>query len=356
MKDNPVPRPTTEEYKELKESIQKHGQLIPIIQDQHGLVRDGITREQVCAELGIKPKYQVKHFDDEPSALLFAIEVNLRRRSLTQFQKYELVKPLMKVEAELAKKRKQSGKHVPTLAQGRTVEKIAKKHGMGKSNLTKMQYIDKYGTPEIKAKVRSGKMSVNYGERMIKNKQYHETETPPLPKGSFNVIEMDFPWKYDLELSGAPDYHTMTLEEGMKEIPKLPAHKDCVLFKWVTNPKIEEALALVNFWGFKLKTSMFWVKTKNGKPEPDQLQVGTGHYVKGAHEMLWICIKGKPGTPHNIHQIPSVFFAPRGKHSVKPDLAYDIIKKMYPKATRLSMFSRTEREGWSVWGDQLKKK
>ena len=39
------------------------------------------------------------------------------------------------------------------------------------------------------------------------------------------------------------------------------ADDDCILFMWVTMPKLNECLEVINSWGFEYKTSAFvWVK------------------------------------------------------------------------------------------------
>ncbi len=202
-------------------------------------------------------------------------------------------------------------------------------------------------------RIDNGQTSIEYTARMIENEEKKLKPSPKLPEGEFDLIVMDFPWNYDLQLSGAPNYKTMTVEEGKKQFPSLPTHKDCVLAMWVTNPKIEDAIELVHFWNFRVVTSIFWIKAKDGKPEPDSLQVGTGYTTKGAHEMLWICYKGNPKPPSVEDRFPSVLFAPRGKHSEKPDEMYIRLEKMYYHSTKLDIFARKRRKKWTSFGDEL---
>ena len=91
---------------------------------------------------------------------------------------------------------------------------------------------------------------------------------------------------------------------------------------------------------------------KDGK-----LQLGTGHYTLGADEMLWIAIKGNPGTPPPDAKSPSVIFAERTKkHSEKPAVLKKIINNMYKGKKKLEMFSREKgpyhNDTWSYWGDE----
>lgn len=200
--------------------------------------------------------------------------------------------------------------------------------------------------------ITKGKTSLSYAYQSI-SRIINEKPSPPLPEGEFDIILMDFPWRYDLQLSGSPQYKTMTVDEG--KLLKIPSAKNCILFMWVTNPKMEDAFSLVKHWGFMLKTEMIWIKTKNGKPDHSAMQLGIGHYVRNCHEQVWICTKGSPGIPVEMSRPPSVFFAKRTQHSVKPEIIYDVIEKMYPNAQRkLEMFARKKRTGnWTQWGDEL---
>jgi len=206
---------------------------------------------------------------------------------------------------------------------------------------------DHAGFIDIPDRIDKG-MSIEYAHKMIINVEQAQSPTPDLPKGQYELVYIDPPWHYDLQLTGAPPYKTMTLEE-MKEEIKIPSATNCVLFMWVTNPKLEEALELIRHWGFQYKTNIAWVKKKN-----DKLQVGTGYYVKGSHELLLIAVKGSPGVPPEASRIPSVVFAERTKtHSEKPKVFYEIIEKMYPAKRKIEMFARNKRKGWKAWGDSV---
>lgn len=71
---------------------------------------------------------------------------------------------------------------------------------------------------------------------------------------------MDCPWTYVFD-NYKPSYPTLTDAElrvlPIKEISK----DDSVLLMWTTGPMKEKALALIKYWNFTYKTSMFvWNK------------------------------------------------------------------------------------------------
>jgi len=189
--------------------------------------------------------------------------------------------------------------------------------------------------------------SINYAHKSLNNVERQDTPTPDLPDDVFEVIEIDPPWAYDMDLVASPPYKTMQLDEMKSEIPELPAHKDCVLFMWATNPKLKEAMELMEFYGFEYKTNFAWGKVKDGK-----VQTNVGYYAKGAHELLLVGVKGSPGVPPEQVRVASLQLMPRTKHSVKPDHFYEIIDTYYPAKKKISMFSRRTREGWVTWGDE----
>ena len=90
----------------------------------------------------------------------------------------------------------------------------------------------------------------------------------PFPDKKYSIIYADPPWSYsDSGCAGAAaaQYSTMKIDE-LKKLPVNPAGggiaaDDCVLFMWATYPKMQEALDLIEAWGFTYKSIAFqWVK------------------------------------------------------------------------------------------------
>ena len=174
-------------------------------------------------------------------------------------------------------------------------------------------------------------------------------EPPPLPSigGPYGVIYADPPWMY--EFSSDPvdsiesHYDTMSLQE-ICELPVAEiAEKDCVLFLWATSPKLEEAISVLNAWGFTYKTCGVW----------DKEHIGMGYYFRQRHEILLIGVKGSPGTPLQEDRPDSVYSEKKTTHSTKPEYYYGMIERMYPHLSKVELFCRTPREGWAVWGNEV---
>lgn len=165
-----------------------------------------------------------------------------------------------------------------------------------------------------------------------------------LPDGKYSVIYADPPWKYEnsgFEESAEDQYPTMELQDIADLNVASLCTDETVLFLWATNPLLQEALFVVDSWGFEYKTNMAWVK---------DLGRGKGWYLKSKHELLIIATK--PNTPHPLNRPDSCFEANRGKvHSRKPELVYNIIDSMYP-GKKIELFAREIRPGWETWGNQ----
>jgi N6-adenosine-specific RNA methylase IME4 len=173
------------------------------------------------------------------------------------------------------------------------------------------------------------------------------TAAPPdlATLGPFPVLYADPPWQYEGSVSSVRrvenQYPTMTLPE-IKALD-VPASDDAVLFLWVTSPKLTEGLEVMASWGFTYRTSMVWVKDR----------IGMGFYARQRHEFLLIGRRGDLPAPLESRRPDSVVEAPRGEHSTKPDVFYELIERMYPFPGKwCELFQRRPREGWTGWGQQ----
>lgn len=242
---------------------------------------------------------------DLPLGQQIEITENTIRKNFTFSEMCEIISKLKPKLDEEAKKRRQAGvKLSPGEPKFKVRDEIAHYVGVSGGQIDKIMAIEQqvrenpkeFGN--IPQRIESG-MSIDYAHKMINTAKKATTPTPNLPKNQYEVIVADPPWKYDLPLEGAPDYKTMTLEEMKLEIPNVPSYKDCILFMWTTNPKLDEALSLMKHWGFTYKTNMVWVKQKNNK-----LQNGTGYYFKGSHELLLVGTKGTQEFHQSLYVCP----------------------------------------------------
>mgnify|MGYP001603500783 CR=1 FL=1 len=196
-----------------------------------------------------------------------------------------------------------------------------------------------------------------YEIKELKSAESAVLETPELPEGKYQVIYMDLPWKYDVDLStGATrspenNYPVMDLEE-IKEFGKKVkdlAANNCVLFMWITAPKLNWMNEVLEACGFEYKTNLIW----------DKIKPNLGHYSSVRHEILIIAGRGKCApicdgkTIQSIDSVQSIEKSSR--HSEKPDKFKDIIDMLYPDYKKIELFARKkeDRKNWSFWGNEI---
>lgn len=165
----------------------------------------------------------------------------------------------------------------------------------------------------------------------------------------YRTIVADPPWKYGNETLwdrpvSRPDSHYETLE--LDQIKSLPvasvADKSCALWLWTPTHHLIRGIAyeVCEAWGFRPMTTMIWCKP----------QIGLGHYIRNAHEPVLLAVKGSYQL--KVKDQPSWFIADRTKHSKKPARFYRIVEALCHEP-RLELFSRTPKDGWTVWGNEL---
>jgi ParB-like chromosome segregation protein Spo0J len=151
------------EYEALKQSIKEDGQLEPIVISKDGRLLDGHTRLQICQELRVTPRFEIKNFRNKLEERKFVITVNLRRRQLNDFQRIEVSQLLLETEKRLARHRK-GRKSLPigsNFAQGEAVEKVAKDIGVKPRTYYRGLAILKKAEEPLKERLRAGKLEIN---------------------------------------------------------------------------------------------------------------------------------------------------------------------------------------------------
>ena len=170
-----------------------------------------------------------------------------------------------------------------------------------------------------------------------------------LPDKQYGVIYADPEWEFETyseagKLMSNPDNHystssltdIMARADGIEDI----AANDCVLFLWSTVPRLEGAMNVINHWGFEYKSAICWIKDK----------WANGYWCRGLWEPLLIATRGAVVAPAPGQQMPSVVYAPRGRHSEKPDQFADLIMQQFPNVPKIELNARKRRDGWDSWG------
>ena len=145
-------------------------------------------------------------------------------------------------------------------------------------------------------------------------------------------------------------YDTMSDEELLKFPINDYADKDCILFMWVTIPKLDFGIELLKSWGFDYKTSLVWKKEYNKRGGK-----GLGTYFMIQTEIILMGIRGN--IPQ-FHSGKDNFLSAEWRgHSVKPQqfrtLIENVTKGLEP---RIELWGRIKAYGWNVFGNDEKLK
>ena len=116
---------------------------------------------------------------------------------------------------------------------------------------------------------------------------------------------------------------------------------------WATYPKMQEALDLIEAWGFKYKSIAFqWIKQNRSG---NGYFFGLGRWTRGNTEPCLIAIKGKP--KRISAGVGQLVFSPLRRHSQKPAEVRDKIVELMGDLPRIELFAREAAPGWDVWGN-----
>lgn len=361
----------------------------------NNILVDGHNRLEICQQHDLPYATVHRDFASEDEAAIWIIRNQLARRNLPTYERARLALQLEPLVAEQAKARQviawqaaiarkgEDGKFgseepmvqisapsgqanpcdgtvpqksaEPIFEPTKTRNVIAQAAGVSHDTIAKVKLIEAKATPEVKAALRSGEVSINQAHKHIaqdekkqqikaKQQALKARETSP-PSGKFDVIVIDPPWPMEkIERDVAPnqvafDYPTMT-EEELKAL-QIPYNDDCHIWLWTTHKFLPMALRLLERWGLKYVCTFVWHKPGGFQP------FGLPQYNA---EFALYARKGAP-TFVDTKAFNVCFEAPRGGHSEKPDHFYEMICRV-TNGHRLDMFNRRKIEGFFGWGNE----
>jgi len=169
----------------------------------------------------------------------------------------------------------------------------------------------------------------------------------------YKIIYADPAWGYNSSMEGdrgVLNHYGVMKVSDIKNLPiKELADKDCVLFMWVTMPKLNECFDVIKSWGFEYKTVGFtWVKLNKNKPTPF---MGMGRWTRANAELCLIATKGKPSRISA--SVRSIIETPIERHSKKPNEVRDRIVELMGNLPRIELFAREKADGWDSWGNEI---
>lgn len=176
------------------------------------------------------------------------------------------------------------------------------------------------------------------------------------PSGQFGVIYADPPWSYEMysdkgyEKSPYAHYDCMGIDQlkALRDQIVFATAPNAVLFMWAVFPMLPQAIELMSAWGFQFKTGGAWHKKTSG----GKTAFGTGYILRSASEPFLIGTHGNPKARNRSTR--NLIEAVTREHSRKPDETIPMIENLFD-GPYLELFARTQRPGWTVWGNQTDK-
>lgn len=170
----------------------------------------------------------------------------------------------------------------------------------------------------------------------------------------YSTIYADPPWPYTNQATRSAttgiegkkregSYPVMSMQELMAEPIETVSNSNCHIHLWTTNAFLHEAFHLLKSWGFTYKSCLVWKKSR----------MGIGNYWRVSHEYILLGVKGTK-KHFNNHAMRSWIELPSGKHSEKPEQIREMVMKA-SDGPYLECYGRREVEGWTVYGNQIRK-
>ena len=186
----------------------------------------------------------------------------------------------------------------------------------------------------------------------------------------YKTIVCDPPWPEQgggkIKRGADRHYKLMTVAQiAVLPIRDLADPTGCTLWLWATGNHLASAIHCAEGWGFRVVTFRPWAKAAwtvgimprygdGDDVETDVIRpdrVGLGQRMRCDAEIVLLCTLGKVPLPIKKHR--QTLYAPRTKHSAKPDLFYQQLEAEQTAGPKLDMFARVRRAGWDAFGDEV---
>jgi N6-adenosine-specific RNA methylase IME4 len=401
------------DFEDLVKDIATYGLREPItlldgkILDGRNRFRASVAAKLLPETLGELKATQIKHFrhytvpgaapPPQEELIAFVVSKNLRRRQLDDDQRRMVAARLVNLRQGRPTEEKTSQ------SENISREKAAEMLTSDVSGIDRARAVLAHGVPEMAAAVEGRKITVATAAEIVKalapdeqrklladvagapdtkkafagvvkeiraekqvvKKERRDSREAELgakilamPDEKCGVAIEDFEWDHEpwsrktgMDRHPSNHYPTAADAHSPEEIVARTAERfkcladDCVLYMWTTIPHEAIAHKVLELRGFKYVTQRIWNKVRNGNGR------GPGYWLTGEHEILLIAVRGNVVPPATAH-FRSLFEAPVGEHSAKPDQQYEHAEYHFPNIPKIELNARRARPGWRSWGNE----
>jgi 16S rRNA G966 N2-methylase RsmD len=216
-----IPALSVEEYKQLEENCLAEGIRESII-TWNGYIIDGHNRYEIATKHDLKYESIDKSFDSEDDVKEWMIFNQFGRRNLSNYQRSVLALELESVFSARAKEKEYIRKTTSQISD-ESMPKVSTKKELGKiakvshDTIAKVKKIQATATPEIKAQLNAGTISINEAYQDIKKEEKQQIKTDERER----LAEIGKTKKIDI------DFRLGDFEEVFKDIPD--GSIDCII-------------------------------------------------------------------------------------------------------------------------------
>ena len=169
-----IPALTSEEFKQLEQNCLDEGIREKII-TWNGFIIDGHNRYEIATKHQLKFESESKEFKTENDVKEWMINNQFGRRNLSNYQRSVLALELESVFSARAKeKQKEAGGAVRQISDKAVVDtkkEVAKVANVSHDTIAKVKVIEAKATPEVKAQLSTGEVSINQVYQEIKKEE-----------------------------------------------------------------------------------------------------------------------------------------------------------------------------------------
>ena len=169
-----IPALTSEEFKQLEQNCLDEGIREKII-TWNDFIIDGHNRYEIATKHQLKFETETKEFQNENDVREWMINNQFGRRNLSNYQRSVLALELESVFSARAKEKQKEGggavRQISDKAVVDTKKEVAKVANVSHDTIAKVKVIEAKATPEVKAQLSTGEVSINQAYQEIKKEE-----------------------------------------------------------------------------------------------------------------------------------------------------------------------------------------
>ena len=169
-----IPALTNEEFKQLEANCLAEGIREKII-TWNGFIIDGHNRYEIATRWGLEYQTESKRFESENDVREWMINNQFGRRNLSNYQRSVLALELEEVFSKKAKENLGKNQYSSLLISAKpsidTRKELSKIASVGHDTIAKVKVIEAKATPEVKAQLSTGEVSINQAYQEIKKEE-----------------------------------------------------------------------------------------------------------------------------------------------------------------------------------------